>query len=608
MSYLVLARKYRPAGFDEIIGQEHVTRTLRNAINKGKIHHAFLFTGTRGVGKTTTARVLAKALCCLSSDGPTDEPCHTCAACTAISHGQSVDVSEIDGASNNSVNDIRDLRDNVQYRPQQARFKIYIIDEVHMLSTSAFNALLKTLEEPPDHVKFIFATTESHKIPQTILSRCQRYDFKAVPSVELAGFLKDLIGREGVGIADAALKTVVRLARGSVRDALSLMDAVIAYAGETISEEDVRVVLGLADAAVFERITAALIKRDAPAVFAAVGELVDYGHDLRQFGADFLEYLRDAVMLAFNRQSGSTLERADSELQQLKRFAGDAQPAEWVAWFDLMVEGQERIARSERARIMLELTLAKMLQVGRIRDIDELLAGLNRLTGGQGNAPAASRGPARRPAPGSATRSESPTPAPKAESAAPAVPSDEPPPPDDADAFSNRTAPTPPIDLAERRQQAAPNEPSAIAPPTSIPTDWESLVDAFKGQSRSLWSLMRQVGLLEFSPTRIRLEAPRGSRALQQLGHGEGKRRFEAQLREIMGESLVVDLREAEGEKPGALSIAEKERQQETAQRNAAIKKGKADPTVRLIREVFGGGEVHVRSLENTKKANGNGN
>ena len=180
MSYLVLARKYRPQTFEEIVGQAPVTRTLQNAITQGKVHHAFLFTGTRGVGKTTTARVLARALCCQATDGPNPTPCGTCPACVAIAAGRATDIQEIDGASNNSVNDIRSLRDNVQYQPQLLRYKLYIIDEVHMLSQAAFNALLKTLEEPPAHVKFVFATTESHKIPQTILSRCQRYDFKSV--------------------------------------------------------------------------------------------------------------------------------------------------------------------------------------------------------------------------------------------------------------------------------------------------------------------------------------------------------------------------------------------------------------------------------------------
>src|SRR5688572_15620212 len=228
MSYLVLARKYRPQTFDEIVGQEHVTRTLQNAFARGRVHHAFLFCGARGVGKTTAARVLAKALCCDKGMGVA---CGECSACVTINDGSAVDYQEIDGASNNSVDDIRELRDGVRYQPAQLKRKIYVIDEVHMLSGAAFNALLKTLEEPPPHVTFIFATTEVHKIPVTILSRCQRYDFKLVSTRRLEAHLRDVIGREGIAIDDGALSLLAREAGGSVRDSLSLSDQVIAYAG-----------------------------------------------------------------------------------------------------------------------------------------------------------------------------------------------------------------------------------------------------------------------------------------------------------------------------------------------------------------------------------------
>ncbi|MCA9514551.1 MAG: DNA polymerase III subunit gamma/tau, partial [Myxococcales bacterium] len=222
MSYLVLARKWRPQGFEAIIGQEHVTRTLKNAIEQDRIHHAFLFCGARGVGKTTAARVLARALNCNATPGPTTEPCGQCAACTEIAAGTAMDVFEIDGASNRGINEIRELRDGVAYAPQRDRTKIYIIDEVHMLTTEAFNALLKTLEEPPAHVKFIFATTEPHKIPVTILSRCQRFDFKRIPLATMVDYLAKMLADEGVAIDDGGLRVVARESEGSMRDALSL--------------------------------------------------------------------------------------------------------------------------------------------------------------------------------------------------------------------------------------------------------------------------------------------------------------------------------------------------------------------------------------------------
>ncbi|MFT6146545.1 MAG: DNA polymerase-3 subunit gamma/tau, partial [Myxococcota bacterium] len=237
MSYLAIARKYRPGTFDEIVGQEHVTRTLRNAIARGRVHHAFLFTGARGVGKTTAARALAKSLNC--ERGPTADPCGECASCVEIAAGRNPDLIEIDGASNNSVDDIRDLCDNVQYAPQRGGSKIYLIDEVHMLSKGAFNALLKTLEEPPPHVVFIFATTEPNKIPDTILSRVQRFDFKRIPEQGVITRLARIAEAEGSGVSEHGLRLIARAGEGSMRDSESLLDQVISFAGPEVSDQEV---------------------------------------------------------------------------------------------------------------------------------------------------------------------------------------------------------------------------------------------------------------------------------------------------------------------------------------------------------------------------------
>ena len=557
MSYLVLARKYRPGNFDEIIGQVHVTRTLKNAIGKEKLHHAFLFTGTRGIGKTTTARVLAKALCCQSADGPVPEPCGKCGMCLAISKGSAVDINEIDGASNNSVNDIRDLRDGIQYRPQQARFKIYIIDEVHMLTTAAFNALLKTLEEPPEHVKFMFATTEPHKIPQTILSRCQRYDFKSVSVLDISAHLKGIVEKEGVGMTEGALATLARMARGSVRDGLSLLDSVIAYSGDSISEEDVRVVLGLSDAATFERVAKALTERDAPELFAAVADLVDYGHDLRQFGNDFLEYLRDAVLLRSLPDAAATLGRTEAETAAIKKLSAKAETAEWIAWFDLMVEGQERIARSEQARYMLELTLSKMLQVGKLRPIDDLLAGVKKLMLKGG------RGPdSQKPGAGSG--------APRAGSAGAAG--------DDK-----------PIDIALVRSIGE----ESPGPPET----WKDLVERIKSSSRTMWSALMNSDLLDWGGDTIRIECPHPSVHWDQIGARDKSEELSGLASELMGRKLSFEVLKGDSG-AGAKSIAGEEREKRLNRRMEMIKKGEADTTVRLVREVFGGGEVTVHPLE----------
>ena len=239
MSYLVLARKWRPQTFADLVGQEHVSRTLANAIQAGRVHHAFLFTGARGVGKTSAARIFAKALNC--ETGPTATPCNVCPSCKEITAGQSVDVFEIDGASNTGVDDVRELRENIRYLPSRSRFKIIIIDEVHMLSINAFNALLKTLEEPPDHAKFIFATTEPHKIPVTILSRCQRFDFRKIALPRVTARLREIVDAEGIRISDRALGLVARRGEGSMRDSLSTLDQVIAFCGDEVADDDVQI-------------------------------------------------------------------------------------------------------------------------------------------------------------------------------------------------------------------------------------------------------------------------------------------------------------------------------------------------------------------------------
>src|SRR5205814_1821668 len=281
MSYLVLARKYRPQRFDELVGQEHVARTLTNAIALGRVHHAYLFTGARGVGKTSAARILAKALCCVQ--GPTATPCGVCDFCREIASGQSVDVLEIDGASNTGVDDVRQLREGVRYLPSKGKRKVYIIDEVHMLSPSAFNALLKTLEEPPPHVVFIFATTEVHKIPVTILSRTQRFDFKLISTARLTEHLAGVLKAEKIDADEDAVRVIARQAAGSVRDGLSLLDQVIAYVGDSkLTRDIVAEVLGVADRRLLVELAGGVLARDAGATLRTLARAADGGIDLGQ--------------------------------------------------------------------------------------------------------------------------------------------------------------------------------------------------------------------------------------------------------------------------------------------------------------------------------------
>jgi DNA polymerase-3 subunit gamma/tau len=301
MSYLVLARKYRPQSFSDVVAQEHITQTLANAIVAGRVAHAILFTGPRGTGKTTVARILAKALNC--QEGPAREPCNRCRSCEEITAGHCVDVFEIDGASNNSVDQVRELRENVKYMPAHSRYKIYIIDEVHMLSTPAFNALLKTLEEPPPHVLFMFATTEAHKIPITILSRCQRFDFRRIRLESVAHYLATICGQEAVAISSESLDLIAREAGGSIRDSLSLLDQVMASGAKAIPHDRVVDTLGVIDRQQIHELAEALLSGDATRFIGALDEMFDRGHDVKKLFSDLLEYVRNLMVLHTSREA-----------------------------------------------------------------------------------------------------------------------------------------------------------------------------------------------------------------------------------------------------------------------------------------------------------------
>jgi len=427
MAYLVLARKWRPQRFEDVVGQDHVTTTLRNAIVQGRIAHAFLFSGPRGVGKTTIARLLARALNC--EKGPTAEPCGKCGSCTDIAAGNALDVVEIDGASNTGVDNIRDLNEAVRYRPASGRFKIYIIDEVHMLSTAAFNALLKTLEEPPEHVKFIFATTEVNRLPPTVVSRCQRYEFKRIPMPELLARLKQIVADEKIEASDAALFDLAREADGSMRDAQSLLDQVIVFAGKKLGEAEVRAALGVADRSVLYRTTEAILQRDPATCLAVVDELHRYGYEVGQFCRDLVRQLRHLTVAALFRDPALLTDLPDAEVQETMRQAGLRSGEDLQRLFRLLQANVEEIRKSILPTVMLEMTLVKMATLPDAAPVDQLIARLEameRRLGGGGGAPASGPRPAA-PAPsagGPAPRSEMPARAPRSESsAAPSSPS-----------------------------------------------------------------------------------------------------------------------------------------------------------------------------------------
>ena len=388
--HLVLARKWRPEHFSELAGQEHVTRTLIQALKSGRIAHAFLFTGIRGVGKTTAARILARCLNC--ERGPTPEPCGECAACVEIRAGRALDVVEIDGATYRKIDDARAIVENLSYRPARDRFKIYIIDEAHQLTDQAFNALLKTLEEPPAHVKFILATTEPQKMPETILSRLQRYDFRRLPFATILGRLQDLARREGVTAESGALTLIAREAGGSMRDAERMLETAIALSAGTVSESAVAETLGVASRTrVYELAEAILQKRAAPAL-ALVRELHGRGANLEALGRDLLETLRNLAVakLPQEGQESPFADLPDQEAVEIKRLADTASLRDLMRLFRLMAQAQEEIIRSPYPDLLLEMAVVRMATIAPVIDADELMRAINAAEKGLPAAAAAS--------------------------------------------------------------------------------------------------------------------------------------------------------------------------------------------------------------------------
>ncbi|XOF34170.1 MAG: DNA polymerase III subunit gamma/tau [Candidatus Electrothrix sp. YB6] len=380
MSYLVLARKSRPQTFAQVVGQKPVVRTLQNGLRQNRIPHALIFSGVRGTGKTTLARIMAKALNC--EQGPPPEPCNQCRSCREIMAGSSIDLHEVDGASNRGIQEIRELKENIRFMPVNSRFKIIIIDEVHMLTTEAFNALLKTLEEPPEHVYFMFATTELHKVPVTILSRCQRYELKRVAHAELAAHFASLAEQEGVSIDEAALNMVVREAGGSVRDGLSLLDQVFSYCGDTVTGEEVADVLGLVSHEVIADIARALLGKDLAAALAGLEKVYSYGMDIKRFINELLGWFRSLVVCRISQEPGPLLDLPADELALLRETAAAHSSETLFMLFNLLLDGLEKAAFSARPRFAVEMVFIRAVQVEDVVPVTELLGRLDKVLAG----------------------------------------------------------------------------------------------------------------------------------------------------------------------------------------------------------------------------------
>jgi DNA polymerase III subunit gamma/tau len=374
MSYQVLARKYRPQKFSEVIGQEHVTRTLKNALEQGRTAHGYIFSGHRGIGKTTVARILAMALNCRSSDKPVAEPCGVCESCTEIRAGNSVDVIEIDAATNRGIDEIRELREGTRYRPARDRFKIYILDEAHQITDAAFNALLKTLEEPPGHVVFMLATTQPEDIPQTIRSRCQHFSFRAVGFEEILNQLKDLAGRENIEADEDALALLAEAGDGSMRDALSILDQAIASSSGRLTAEQVRDLVGAAPSGVLEEVMQAVAQGSSETVLRLVDKLISEGHSPTHFARQMVRFLRNAVVARVAGADSSLLQISSDERRRVARIAELFEEEDLARHLQIMLRTHGELGYRQEQRFHLELGLLKMAHAQRLLPIEQLLS------------------------------------------------------------------------------------------------------------------------------------------------------------------------------------------------------------------------------------------
>ena len=502
MTYLVLARKWRPMQFKDVVAQEHVTTTLENAIKQNRVASAYLFSGPRGVGKTTTARIFAKALNC--DQGPTPTPCNTCTTCQEITESRSLDVFEIDGASNRGIDEVRNLRENLKYAPSKGKHKIYIIDEVHMLTTEAFNALLKTLEEPPPNVLFIFATTEPHKVPATILSRCQRYDFRRIPLQTIVAQLQSICKAEKIEIEDEALFLIARKADGSMRDSLSILDQVVSFSGEKVDTGELSQLLGLIDREVYFQFTRCLSERNAGDGLQLIDSLYRQGVDLGEFLNGLVEHLRDLLVLKATGDL-TLIEGGDSYAAKFEESKDGFSDLDLLRLIRLASETAGQIKRSPNPKMLLEVLFLQMARMDRSVELDDLLRQLNQL-GTPSGGPPVSGGP--KPETEGTTKgtSSGATAVPVSTQAAAFSPKRAPEgglrvrEPGPASTLSgaraareSTEAPKPEAPPAQQSRSAEPSASDAAAPElTEVQRAWEQIVDAVKAKKIHIGSFLNE--------------------------------------------------------------------------------------------------------------------
>ena len=571
MSYLVLSRKWRPQTFADVVGQEHVTRTLCNAIRSGRVAHAFLFTGPRGVGKTTMARLLAKALNC--EQGPTPDPCNTCSNCLEITAGNALDVLEIDGASHTGVDNIRDLTEGVQYRPVKSRFRVVIIDEVHMLSNAAFNALLKTLEEPPLHVKFIFATTEAHKVLQTILSRCQRYDFQRIALRELIQRLQVVAEGEGLSADEVGLALLAREADGSLREAESLLDQVVAWSGGSVNEQAVKEALGVADRQALFRVSEAVLERDPAQALRLAGDLYQYGYDPRRLCRDLLEHFRHLVIAKISPDPVLLAELPDHEVATVRQQAGARTLEDLQRLFALMLRAEEEVSRTAYTQLVIEMTLVKLASQPPVMPIDEALAQLEALRRKLGGNPQEPAPTGQRPA----------SPAPPAPPPAPPVRE-----------HASIPRPTTPV---VREHAAAPSAEAALGAEAEQQSVWERFLAAVQKEKISLFFALKSGHFLGLTPTALQIGVDKDP-YFKELTRTENRTLLEETARRCFGRDLKVEVTKGSTLPAAAASPVAMAAQSHKPQEQQT----EGDPLVKTVLDVLGGEVQATRSYRSASE------
>ena len=583
MDYQVSARKYRPATFDDLIGQPHVVQTLVNAITSKRIAQAYLFSGTRGVGKTTVARILAKALNC--EQGPTRTPCGTCANCTEIAQGQSVDVIEIDGASNTSVDDVREIRENVKFAPFKGAYRVYIIDEVHMLSNSAFNALLKTLEEPPSHVVFIFATTEIHKIPATILSRCQHYNFRRIAKAEIIARLRHVAEQDGIAIEDRSLAALARASEGSMRDGLSLLDQAVAFGGKSIVHADLETLLGAVPQELLRSLIQAVTSQDSPAALRALSQLIDGGHDLRAYCADVVEYLRNLLVVSVTPAQDwpALIEASADDLAQFVADKASLTPEHIQQLFALFTQAEDALRFSAHPRFVLETAAVKATRLLRpgTAAIEQPARAVSQGGPAQsGTVRSEKTPPSARPAGVSApTRSASPPPAPVSA----AVPGS---PPQPSPVIRTPLGASPPA--------------AARTSPAVVTLNWEQFQEQVGQSFPNIAPFLEMGRFLGIEGNVVTIGfTKQATVARAMLEKSDNIQALSALCERMSGQPVrlrVVELTESDPQGPTMAQIrAAKEQEQKVV----LFERAKAHPMVKQALEIFGAELADVRTVSN---------